>query len=260
MRILQTNNYNYQQRSFKSTYPVVHRIMYNGAYIPQSDADIVKKLQGKLVRALNSNWNKMLQTLNKAAQQNVLKWTSSNSLDSVKSELLLPKTEKEALAIFRGRMGFYDLDYAYAPKPTPSKTKKDSKKLINSEQRVRSFYNREKGMLDGRYYLAYMISGKDIQPFEQDLAKNIGKTKHDGITMFENAYTQEAKDAIDLYNKNGLEYVNDPEHRLKSNTTGMTYILRANFAPILNKKGKIKDYKFLSAKFVPEYTQPKNNY
>ena len=252
MKILKTNyNPQYNQTNFKATYPVVHRIVNNGTYIPVSDYERIKKLQGKLVRALNSNWNKMLLALDKEAQKNVLKWTSTASLDGIKSELKLPKTEKEALAIFRGRMGFYDLDYAYAPIPQ-SKTNKTN----TSEQRVRSFYNREKGLLDGRYYLAYIISGKDIQPFENDLAKTIGKTKHEGLSLFENAHTQEAKDAIDLYNKNGLEFVNDPHYRLKSKTTGMTYILRANFEPIRNKAGIIKDYKFISAKFVPEYTQP----
>ena len=254
MKILQTNNYSYQQRSFKTTYPVVHRIVSNGTYIPVSDHEIIKKLQGKLIRTLNSNWNKIFRSLDKDVQQNVMNWTSSASLESIRPVLQLPKTEKEALAIFRGRFGFYDTDYAYAPISNIKTGKTDKQNA--AQQRVRSFYNREKGLLDGRYYLTYMISGKDIQPFEQDLAKNIGKTKHDGITMFENAYTQEAKDAIDLYNKNGLEYVNAPEHRLKSKTTGMTYILRANFEPIKNKAGKIKDYKFISAKFVPEYSQP----
>ena len=254
MKILQTNSYTYQQRSFKATYPVVHRIVSNGTYIPVSDHEIIKKLQGKLIRTLNSNWNKIINSLDKEAQQNVMNWTSSASLESIRPVLQLPKTEKEALAIFRGRFGFYDTDYAYAPISNMKTGKTDKQNA--AQQRVRSFYNREKGLLDGRYYLTYMISGKDIQPFEEDLAKNIGKTKHDGLSLFENAYTPEAKEAIDLYNKNGLEYVNDSKHRLKSKTTGMTYILRANFEPIRNKAGKIKDYKFISAKFVPEYTKP----
>lgn len=257
MNIQQINNYNCQPTNFKSTYPVVHRIVSNGTYIPVSDFETIKKLQSKLVRALNSSWQKMLNSLDKEAMQNVLKWTSSASLDNVRPELKLPRTEKEALAIFRGRMGFYDIDYAYAPKPAPKIINgKKVKKQGDSEQRVRSFYNREKGWLDGRYYLAYMISGKDIAPFEQDLAKNIGKAKHESLGITDTAYSDEAKNAIDIYNKNGLNYVNDPQYRLKSKTTGMTYILRANFEPIKNKAGKIKDYKFLSAKFEPEFTKP----
>lgn len=255
MKILQTNNY--QQTNFKSTYPVVHRVLYNGVYIPVSDFRELKKMQGKLIRTLNSSWTKMLNSLDKEARQNVIKWTSSGNLDSVKSELKFPKTEKEALAIFRGRFGFYDLDYAYALKPQAAQ--KNSKPTINSEQRIRSFYNREKSLIDGRYYLAYMISGKDIKPFEDNLAKNIGKNKHDakGINLEKAPEVQEAIDsAVKIYNANGLEFVNNPQCRLKSKTTGMTYVLRANFEAVKNKAGKIKDYQFISAKFVPEYSQP----
>lgn len=241
--------------NFKATYPVVHRVVHNGVYIPVSDFSELKKMQGKLIRTLNSSWTKMLNSLDKEAQQNVLKWTSSGNLENIKSELRLPKTEKEALAIFRGRFGFYDIDYAYAPKS--QKVRKNKKQTINSEERVRSFYNRTKGLLDGRYYLSYMISGKDLLPFKE-LVEGIGNKKHEakGINLDE---APELKEAIDTevkkYITKGLEFVNNSERRLASKTTGMTYILRANFEPIKNKAGKIKDYKFISAKFVPEYTK-----
>jgi len=167
--------------------------------------------------------------------------------------LQLPKSEKEALAIFRGRFGYYDLDYAYAPKPEKTKNKKNK----NSEERIRTFYNREKGWLDGRYYLTYMISGKDIRPFEEELAKNIGKNKHDakGVDLEDAPELKEAIDtAVKNYNTKGLDFVNKEDRRLKSNTTGMKYILQTNFAPIFNKAGIVKDYRFISAKFVPENT------
>ena len=250
MKILQSNNYN-PSLNFQSAYPVVHRVVTaNGTYIPMSDFKEVKKMQSKLVRVLNSSWEKIFSSLDKEAQQNVQRWIQYKSSNAGKTTLKLPKTEKEALAIFRGLMGFYDLDYAYAPKPQP---KPNQKGKINSEQRVRSFYNRERSLIDGRYYLAYMISGKDIKPFEDDLAKNIGKIKHETHNPAENEYPQEVKDAVDLYNKNGLEFVNDPRYRFKSKKDGKTYVLQANFQPMLNKLGKIKDYKFISAKFVPEY-------
>lgn len=254
MKILQTNNYNYQQTNFKATYPVVHRIVSNGTYIPVSDIEIIKKLQRKLVKVLNSPLDNILNSLDKDAKANVINWTSSAFLDNIRPVLKLPKTEKEALAIFRGRFGFTDIDYAYASESMPKKEKNKTNK-IKSNQYVRSFYNRVKGMLDGRYYLTYMISGKDIKPFEDDLAKNIGKAKHESLSVADTAYSEVTKDAIDSYNQNGLEFVNDPNYRLKSKTTGMTYILRANFEAIKNKSGKIKDYKFIDAKFVPEYTK-----
>lgn len=256
MKIAQIN-YNENPTNFKATYPVVHRmITSNGTYITVSDIEKVKKMQRKLVSTLNLSWEKVFQSLDKEAQQNVLKWVKSGSLNAVKADLKLPQSEKEALAIFRGRMGFYDLDYAYAPLPVQkSQNKSRHNQNFDSEQRVRSFYNREKSLIDGRYYLAYMISGKDIQPFEDNLAKNIGKSKHEAISANNDPYSLEAKEYIDFYNRNGLEFVNDMQHRLKSKTTGMTYVLRANFEPVFNKYGKIKDYKFISAKFIPEYSK-----
>jgi hypothetical protein len=229
---------NYQPANFKSTYPVVHRVLYNGTYIPVSDFKSIKKMQGKLVRTLNSSMTKILATLDKAARENVSKWINSASLDGVHSQLKIPASEKEALAIFRGRMGYYDNDFCYVPE-------------------VRTVYNRQKGWLDGRYYLAYIGSGRDVKGID-NLAKTIGKSKHEAKDIdLEEA--PELKDAIDAavkdYNKRGLEYVTEASRRLTSKHDGMTYILQANFAPVLNKKGDVKDYRFISAKFVPEYTK-----
>ena len=255
MKILQTNYQSQTQTNFRATYPVVHRVLYKGAYIPVSEFDKLKKMQGKLVRTLNTSWTKLLNSLDKEARQNVINWTQSGDLTNAKG-LQLPKTEKEALAIFRGRFGYYDIDYAYAPKPAPKKGQKQSR--VNSEERVRSFYNKEKSLIDGRYYLAYMISGKDIKPFEDSLVKDIGRNKHEakGVKLEDAPELKEAiKSAIKIYNSNGLEFVNDPQYRLKSKRDGMTYVLRANFEPIFDKKGIVKDYRFISAKFVPEYTK-----
>ena len=240
MKILQTNNYNYQQRSFKSTYPVVYRVYYKGTYIPESNFEPIRKMQRKLVRTLNSDLEKILASLDKPARENVSKWISSLSLEGVAPHLKLPSSEKEALAIFRGRMGYYDTDYSSIPQ-------------------VRTVYNRIKGWLDGRYYRAYIGSGKHSKEID-DLAKPIGILKHDakGVKLEENPELKAAiNKAVKDYDANGLEYVTEPSRRLASKRDGMTYILQANFAPVLNKKGKIRDYKFIGAKFVPEYTQPK---
>ena len=252
MKILPINN-NYQQNTnFKATYPVAHRIVINGKYFPVSEFDKIKKMQGKLIRALNSSFTKMLNALDKEARQNVMNWTQADDLSNVRRLLQFPKTEKEALAILRGRFGYTDLDYAYAP--PPQKTK--SNKTKNSEERVRTFYNREKGRLDGKYYLTYMISGKDIREF--NLPKEIGKKKHDakGINLDNAPELKEAiNTAVENYNTKGLDFVNDERRRLASKTTGIKYILQTNFEPVFNKKGIIKDYKFISAKFVPEDTK-----
>ena len=238
MRIASNNYSCYKtETNFKSTYPVVHRIIVNDTYIPVSKIEIIKKLQRKLVCALNSSFEKLLSELDREAQMNVHLWTRSESLEHVKPHLKLPATEKEAFAIFQGRFGYSDLDYCYAS---------------NKKQRVRSFYNREKSLIDGKYYIAYMISGNDIKAFEDDLAKDIGKAKRESKSISGNVYSQKTKDKIKSYNTKGLDFVNSPEYRLTSKCDGKKYVLQSNFEPVKNKKGRIVDYKFVSAKFVPE--------
>lgn len=47
-----------QQPNFKATYPVVHWVAEtNGSFAPVANLDTIKKLQGKLVRALNKTKN-----------------------------------------------------------------------------------------------------------------------------------------------------------------------------------------------------------
>ena len=122
-----------------------------------------------------------------------------------------------------------------------------------TKSKVRTFYNREKSNLKGNSYSAYIISGQDIEPFEEDLTKNIGKIKHESLIATKNARSPESDAAVKLYNANGLHYVNQPELRIKDTNTGMTYVLHTKFQIIRNKLGKIKDFKFLDAKFLPEY-------
>ena len=58
MQIHSINNLSSQNKTqrvnFKSTYPVVHWVAEaNSSYAPVANLDIVKKLQGKIVRVLN---------------------------------------------------------------------------------------------------------------------------------------------------------------------------------------------------------------
>ena len=118
---------------------------------------------------------------------------------------------------------------------------------------VRTFYNRERANLNGNSYSAYIISGDSIAPFEEDLAKIIGNEKRKAIQTIKNAYSPEAIAAIKSYNSNGLQYVNRPELRIKDTNTGMTYALHTKFQIIRNSLGKIKDFKFIDARFLPEF-------
>ena len=117
---------------------------------------------------------------------------------------------------------------------------------------VRSFYNRAEADLDGSSPVVYMISGKDIEPFEEKYAKDIGKAKNDGLVNFETAHTPEAEAAIKAYNEKGLNFVNKTENRIKNNN-GMTYVLHTKFEIIRNKLGKVKGFRFVDARFLPEH-------
>ena len=204
MKVLQTNNYKYQQTNFKATYPVVHWVSEaNGSYAPVSNLKLVRTLQSKIIRALNKPLEETKKEMN-VAEQNL-----------------------------RAYIGRCDIDYRIQPQ-------------------VRSFYNRADANIDGTSPVAFMITGKDIEPFEEKLAKNIGIAKNEGIKNLNTPYSPEAKYAIDLYNSKGLNYVNVPERRIKDNKTGMTYVLHTKFEIMRNKLGKVKGFKFIDARFLPE--------
>ena len=205
MKILQTNNYKYQPTNFKSTFPVVHWIAETGgSYAPESRLNLVRKLQSKIVRALNKQLDKTTKEMN-VAEQNL-----------------------------RAYIGRCDIDY-------------------RNQSQVRSFYNRAEANMEGTSPVAYMITGKDIEPFEEELAKDIGIAKKEGIKNLNTPYSPDAKSAIDLYNSQGLNYVNAPERRIKDKNSGKTYVLHTKFEIIRNKLGKVKGFKFIDARFLPEF-------
>ncbi len=61
---------NYCNTNFKSTYPVVHWVAeVNGSFAPVSNLELVKKLQGKLVRVLNKPLAESKKPLNPVEQK-----------------------------------------------------------------------------------------------------------------------------------------------------------------------------------------------
>lgn len=117
---------------------------------------------------------------------------------------------------------------------------------------VRSFYNREEANLEGNSPVVYALSGDTLQEFEDSLAKIIGTKKHEAISLGRDAHSPEAIEAIKSYNTNGLAFVNDLNKRIKDKISGMTYALHTKFMIIRSKSGKIKDYQFVDARFLPE--------
>ena len=189
--------------NFKSTYPVVHWVAEtNGSYAPALSIEIVKKLQGTLVRAING--------LSRKADK------------PVASEF---KKLKEYLK-------FCDKDY-------------------NESQWVRSFYDRKSARESGFKPVAYMITGNDIERFNDELGKEVGRAKGYSKQILGNPYSAEAKMAIETYIKKGLNFVNSKYNRFKG-LDGQTYALHTKFEVQRNKSGKIKGYKFVGARFLPE--------
>lgn len=200
--------------NFSSTYPVVHWVAEtNGSFAPVANLKITKKLQGKVVRVLNK------------------------ALDETKKPMV-PAEQK-----LRAYIGSADVDYRNAFTLNTDK----------NQPRVRSFYNRIESDIDKKFTpIGYIISGKDIKPFEDNLAKEIGKMKSAAKELFNTVYSPASLAAIESYNRNGLEFVNDKNLRIKDKQ-GMTYVLHTKFEIIRDKYGKIKDYRFIDARFMPEY-------
>ena len=195
MNIQPVNNTN-----FKSTYPVVHWVAEtNGSYAPVANLQIVKKLQGKIIRMLNKPLV-----------------SSTKPMEPLEQRL-------------RAYIGVCDADYRNNPN-------------------VRSFYNRTDAAP-----VSYVISGDDVGIFENNLAKNIGRAKSNARELLSKPYSPETMEAIKLYNREGLKFVQNNSKQIQDKN-GMMYILHTKFEIIRNRMGKIKDYKFVEARRTGQFT------
>ena len=202
---ISTNNFN---TNFKSTFPVAHWIAEsNSSFAPVSNLELVKKLQGKLVRVLNKPLKDSTKPFNNLEQK------------------------------IRAYVGASDADYRNVP-------------------HVRSFYNRTSNFPQKFSPVSYIITGTDVDFFEEYLAKNIGRAKNFSKEQWKHPYSQGTFDAINLYNSKGLAFVKRNSSQIKDEQN-MSYILHTKFEIIRNKLGKIKDYKLLDARFLPS-SGPKN--
>ena len=116
--------------------------------------------------------------------------------------------------------------------------------------RARSFYNRTESSVDRFSPSSYVISGDDVELFENSLAKNIGKAKGNAKEYLARPYSPETIEAIKLYNNEGLKFVRNPAKQVKDKN-GITYVLHTKFEIVRNRTGKIKDYRFVDARFLP---------
>ena len=168
----------------------------NGSYAPVANLQIVKKLQGKIIRMLNKPLV-----------------SSTKPMEPLEQRL-------------RAYIGVCDADYRNNPN-------------------VRSFYNRTDAAP-----VSYVISGEDVGIFENNLAKNIGRAKSNARELLSKPYSPETMEAIKLYNREGLKFVQNNSKQIKDKN-GIIYMLHTKFEIIRNRMGKIKDYKFVEARFLP---------
>jgi len=115
---------------------------------------------------------------------------------------------------------------------------------------VRSFYNRNIPDKQAFEPISYMISGKDVAKFEDDIAKDIGRTKGQAIDALGIPRSAESKAAVALYDIQGLNFVKNYNRRIKDNK-GVPYSLHTKFEIVRNKYGNIKDYRLVDARFLP---------
>ena len=115
---------------------------------------------------------------------------------------------------------------------------------------VRSFYNRVYAAPNEARPVGYIISGKHVETFNEYLAKNIGKEKNNAKQLLNNPYSEQTIQAIRKYNNDGLRFVENFGNLIKDRNN-ITYVLHTKFEIIRNKLGKIKDYRFLDARFLP---------
>ncbi len=183
--------------NFQSTYPVVHWVAEtNGSYAPVVTNDLIRKLQQKLVRALNKRND-----------------VQSDTITGVKEYL------KHS-----------DTDFSNIP-------------------RVRSFYDR----LASGFFTpsAYMITGKDVALFEDTLGREIGREKGYARDILGTPYSAEALSAIQTYKIKGLQFVKEKK-RLIKDKTGEPCSLHTKFETVRSKSGKIKDYRLVDVRFMPD--------
>ena len=186
MNIQSINSQQPYKPNFKSTYPVMHWVAEtNGSYARVSNLDLVKKLQGKVIRMLNKPLKDSKTKMN-ITEQNL-----------------------------RAYIGACDVSYRNNPT-------------------VRSFYNRTESSLGGFSPISYIISGEDVELFDNALAKNIGKAKSKAREYLSRPYSPEAIEAIKLYNNEGLRFVKDFSKQIKDKNN-IPYVLHTKFEIVRNK-------------------------
>ena len=120
---------------------------------------------------------------------------------------------------------------------------------------VRSYFNKKGGYKkDSNKFLpiSYLISGNDVDLFEQFYAKSIGTAKAISPRKNGRLSSAESQIAIENYKIGGLNFVNSKDKRIVDEN-GMEYALHTKFEVVRGKKsGKVNGYRLVDVKFCPQ--------
>ena len=217
MQIQSVNNFTKpnlnQNPQFKSAYPVVHWVAEKGggSYAPALTYELNKQLQGILVRLLNR----------------------TSKLSNTEHGLsLIGKLKPEKPKELGTPEKIGDPDYASNPI-------------------VRTFYNK-KGGWQGRFIpVSYLITGNDVNLFNEEFGRPIGISSTDAPKIQGIPVSAEYNKAVKNYALGGLSFVENPEIKI-TDENKMEYGLHTKFEIIRNKNGEIKGYELIDLKFCPE--------
>ena len=241
MKILQTNYQPQYNTNFKAIFPVVHWVSEaNGSYAPVAEKQVVELFQVKILEFLRKSIDKTLTEVKKLSIEKNKKNISDKDKRNIERKL---KSLYEILDVpaqnLRAYLASCDVDYRLNPK-------------------ARSYYNTILGSVDTFTPTSFFLTGPTVTDFENKFAKELGKQnglrinriKH-GATP-EEAETPEFKKAQRKYNYEGYNYVNSYQKRIKDNQ-GRTQTLHTKFQIERDSDGKFTGYKFIDARFLPEY-------
>lgn len=116
---------------------------------------------------------------------------------------------------------------------------------------VRTFYDRNGGFNKKFIPFAHLITGSDVQNFDNCYGKSIGEAKASAPRKHGKPVSAELKQAVIDYSLGGQKFVNNRNKFLYDNK-GVEYGLHTKFQTVRSKTGKIKGYELIDVRFCPE--------
>ena len=115
---------------------------------------------------------------------------------------------------------------------------------------VRSYYTPSaSSQKNGIKPIAYLLTGKDVDFFENSYAKPIGRNRAESPMINGKRESAELDKALKKYYKEGFYYIKNCAEQFRKK--GETSELHVQFEPVLDKKGDVKDYILSKMAFRP---------